>query len=133
MNNAAFNGYAFDATTPSFSWTPPQAPARDMRLAIEVRTFNVPYVPRRVDQQPHEVCDYDFVYADDLPYGDTLASATYIVDPPGLRVELAVDGLRVKAWIEGDKTDGPRKVTLIAHTVGGRVRETEFKVRIKDL
>lgn len=85
-------------------------------------------------KQPADVLDYDVSFAHWFPLGDTITTATATVDPEG---ELSADsvqvsGLVVKVWISGGLDAKTYKVTVRATTAGGRVKETEFKVRVRD-
>lgn len=95
-------------------------------------------------KQPAESLDYDIDFAEFLPSGDTLASTGTPAVPTPLDVTVSPSGLTVgstfvinngtaiKQWLSGG-TNGVRyKVTLTATTNGGRVKQIEFVVRVKD-
>lgn len=86
-------------------------------------------------KQPHEVLDYDFDYSEWLPTADTIISTTVtadagitlgstIIDPATLRV--------VKQWVSGGSDNTTYKIQLTATTAGGRVKEIEFKIRVRE-
>lgn len=86
-------------------------------------------------KQPHEVLDYDFDYSEWLPAADTIISTSVtadagltlgstIIDPTTHRV--------VKQWVSGGTDNVTYKVQLTATTAGGRVKEIEFKVRVRE-
>ena len=84
-------------------------------------------------KQPAEVLDYDVEYADFLGGVDTLASVTHAVAPSGLTVSLvSIIDTRVKVWVSGGVNGMTYKVTLVATTADGRVKEADFKIRVKD-
>lgn len=87
-----------------------------------------------VTQQPAERLDYDIDYAeqDFLTTGETISSAVATVDPVGLTVALVNVSPRIKLWIEGGTAGTTYKVTTTATTSGGRIKQDELKVRIKD-
>jgi hypothetical protein len=86
-------------------------------------------------KQPADDLDYDVDFSAWLPDGDTILSATAVLDVTG---ELAVAAVQVsspivKVWLTGGVDKASYKVTVAASTAGGRVKETEFKIRVKDL
>jgi len=86
-------------------------------------------------KQPHEVLDYDLDYSEWLPVADTIVSTTVtadagitvgstIIDPATQRI--------VKQWISGGADGVTYKIQVTATTAGGRVKEVEFKIRVKE-
>lgn len=95
------------------------------------------------DKQPRDQLDYDVGYGDWLPDGDTIltAEATFerlgVELDPGIEdtfaiVAVHVNSPTVKVWVEGGISRVSYKVTVIVSTAGGRVKETEFRVRVKE-
>lgn len=85
-------------------------------------------------KQPVEVLDYDIDFTTFLDGIDTLLSAIATVEPTGsLTIDsVSANGDRVKVWLSGG-TDGlSYKVTVTATTTDGRVKQDEFKVRVKE-
>lgn len=87
-----------------------------------------------VTKQPADHLDYDIDYSRWLPDGDAVTMAVAAVDPPG---ELAIDSVQitdqiVKAWASGGVDGGTYKITITASTSGGRIKETDFKIRVRD-
>lgn len=85
-------------------------------------------------KQPLEVIDYDIDYSDWLSDTDFLVSDVTTVDGSGLIIDssivLAPDVLKI--WLSGG-TDGlTYKITALITTDDGRVKEDEFRIRIKD-
>ena len=100
-------------------------------------------------KQPSEVMDYDIDFSEYLPEGDELASAGNPPTPTGCDAfvssatetssTLVIDnvyvidsGKTLKVWVSGGTNGVTYKVTLRATTAGGRVKEVEFKVKVKD-
>jgi hypothetical protein len=84
-------------------------------------------------KQPADVLDYDVEYADFLGGVDALSSVTHAVAPSGLTVSLvSIIDTRVKVWVSGGVNGMTYKVTLVATTADGRVKEADFKIRVKD-
>lgn len=87
-----------------------------------------------VTKQPADVLDYDIDFSQWLPADDAVLSVTTAVEPTGV---LVVDYTQVlsptvKVWVSGGTDGSTYKVTLTATTDGGRVKQEEFKVRVKD-
>lgn len=87
-------------------------------------------------KQPADILDYPAEFNRFLPDGDTITSATAVIDVVG---ELAVDALQfppdgqtVVVWLSGG-VDGARyKVTVLANTALGRTKEVDFTIRVRD-
>jgi hypothetical protein len=95
-------------------------------------------------KQPAEYLDYDIDFSEFLADGDTLQSTGAPAVPSPLSVTAAPtgitlgptfvinSGLGIKQWLSGG-TNGVRyKITLTATTNGGRIKQVEFVVRVKD-
>lgn len=85
-------------------------------------------------KQPVDVADYDILYTDWLSEGDQLVLANYLVEP---NTDLAVNNLdivgdRLKIWVAGGVSGASYKLTCTVTTLGGRVRQDEFKIKVKD-
>jgi hypothetical protein len=93
-------------------------------------------------KQPADRLDYDVVASDWLADGDTVSSVpTYDVAAltgevtPSLAVDsidLEAAGQRVKLWISGGTAGHDYKVTLLLQTAGGRAKEHEFVMKVRD-
>ena len=86
-------------------------------------------------KQPIEVIDYDLDYSDWLTPGDNVQSAQVTVSPTG---ELTVDNVfindpRVKLWLSAGTHGTVYKLTVTMTTADGRVRQDEFKIRVRDM
>lgn len=95
-------------------------------------------------KQPAEYLDYDIDFSEFLSSGDTLQATGSPPVPSPLSVTVAPSGITIgptfvinngtgiKQWLSGG-TNGVRyKVTLTATTNGGRIKQVEFVVRVKD-
>lgn len=86
------------------------------------------------NKQPVEVKDYDIDYSEWLTDGDSVQSATVVVAPTGLVVDsVFINDPRVKVWLSGGTSGTQYKLTVTMTTADGRVKEDEFKVRVKDI
>ena len=85
-------------------------------------------------KQPSESTDYDLDYTEWLASGDTVESADVVVlpDDDTLMVQRFVTESRIKVWISGGTNGVTYKLTVTATTADGRVKQDEFKVKIKD-
>lgn len=87
-----------------------------------------------VTKQPADYLDYDISFADWIADEDVIESATVTIAPDG---ELAVGNIQifsptVKVWLSGGVDSGSYKATLTATTRQGRIKEVEFKIRVRD-
>lgn len=94
-----------------------------------------------VQKQPADQRDWDVEFDRWIPDGDTITTAVATVDPPfdaeldpaGLEiVSVQVSGLIVKVWVKGGVDGKTYTVTVTASTQGGRIKETEFKIRVRN-
>ena len=108
---------------------------------------------KRFDKQPAERLDYDVDYDDffgpddddDIDGSAQITAAISMADgstpgsaPPGLELDgvVAIGGLssrRAKVWLKGGVNGLVYKVTVKATTHQGRIVETDFLARIKEL
>lgn len=85
-------------------------------------------------KQPVEVLDYDIDCSDWLVSDDALSSATAVVDETGLAVDsVLISSPRVKVWLSGGTNGSTYKVTVTITTEDGRVKQVEFRVRVRDV
>lgn len=87
-----------------------------------------------ITKQPADQLDYDLDYSRWLPDGDAVTMAEAVVEPAG---ELVVDSVQitdqtVKAWVSGGMDGGTYKITVTASTSGGRIKQSEFRIRVRD-
>lgn len=90
-----------------------------------------------LQKQPADVLDYDVDYSDFLPSDDTITTPIAAVEEIDPDTDLAVDSVSVsdlvmKVWLSGGVSGTTYKVTATAATSGGRVKEQEFKIRVRD-
>lgn len=85
-------------------------------------------------KQPADVQDYDVDYTEFLTaFADSPSSHTVVADGGvSLRYSVQVSGT-IKVWL-ADGVDGfSYKVTVTLTTTGGRVRQTEFSLMVKEI
>lgn len=88
-------------------------------------------------KQPADQRDYDIDFARWIPDGDTITTATAIVTPIVPATDIVIESVAitspvVKVWISGGLDGSTYKITVTASTTGGRIKETEFKLRVRD-
>ncbi len=83
-------------------------------------------------QQPAEVLDYDIDFSEWIPEGDTITAAALTVEPTGPVVTYAISSPRVKVWFYDGTNGTTYKITVQATTNDNRVKEVEFKIKVKD-
>ncbi|MFB9244942.1 phage fiber-tail adaptor protein [Massilia antarctica] len=84
-------------------------------------------------KQPIEKLDYDVLYEDWLTPGDGLGVVNVTIDKPGLtspRQNVSASALKV--WIAGGTDGVTYKVTVTAETDDGRIKQDEFKIKVKE-
>ena len=86
------------------------------------------------DKQPLEVQDYDMLFGDYLTLmADTPQS--HVVDPPPVGITLvnsAIVGQNIKVWLSGGTPGVKYKITGRMTTTGGRTKEHEILIRVRD-
>ena len=84
-------------------------------------------------KQPVEILDYDLDYSEWLTPGDSVESAVVVVEPTGLTVEsVFTNESKVKVWVSAGTSGMAYKLTVTMTTADGRVKQDEFKVKVKD-
>ncbi len=86
-------------------------------------------------KQPVDVVDYDIDYSEWLTNGDNLQSATLGVEPATSLVidSVFVNDPRIKIWVSGGTNGVTYKLTVTATTTDGRVKQDEFRIKVKDI
>lgn len=85
-------------------------------------------------KQPVEVIDYDIDYSQWLTVGDNVESCVVTVDTAGLDIDATfINDPRVKIWVSGGVNGVTYKVTATTTTADGRVKQDEFRVKVKDI
>ena len=96
----------------------------------------------RKEKQPAEVKDYPIDYSDwlaEISGGDTIVSANAVAvcTSDSTDTALVVDSVSTAAtglavWLSAGTDGQAYKVTVTVHTVGGRIDQSEFIVKVKD-
>ena len=87
------------------------------------------------NKQPNERLDFDIDFSEWVPAGDRIVSAMSTGDV-GVTLDPVVinpTGLVVKQWVSGGTTGVTYKVQITATTQDGRIKEAEFKVKVKEV
>lgn len=90
-----------------------------------------------LQKQPADKLDYDVDYGSFLPDGDEITTVTAVVEEIDPLTDLVVDSVQVespvvKVWLSGGLSGSTYKVTVTAATSGGRIKEQDFKIRVRD-
>jgi hypothetical protein len=84
-------------------------------------------------KQPDEVQDYDISFVDWLAaFPDTAVSHTVTVDTGITLGTTSLTGGIVKLWLSGGITGAAYKVTATIVTAGGRTKQDEIVVKVKE-
>lgn len=84
-------------------------------------------------KQPIERLDYDVLYDDWLTPGDGLRSVQLTIDKPGLTsTQQNVSAFALKVWLAGGTDGVTYKVTVTVETDDGRIKQDEFKIKVKE-
>ena len=85
-------------------------------------------------KQPGDQLDYDLDFSEWLTGSDTITGAVAVSsEPDELTVlSVAIAGTAVKVWIAGGLNGSTYKVTTTVSTAEGRIKELEFKIRVRD-
>ena len=88
------------------------------------------YTKQSVDQ-----LDYDVDFTRWLPADDTITSVMVVLDVEGdMEIESSsIASPVVKVWLSGGTHNTTYTVTVTVATLGGRIKETEFRIRVKDI
>lgn len=86
-------------------------------------------------KQPGDQLDYDLDFADWLTASDTITGAVAISSAPEEFTigSVVVASPTVKVWVSGGVSGATYKVTATITTAEGRIKELEFKIRVRDL
>lgn len=84
-------------------------------------------------KQPVEKVDFDIDFTDWLTQGDDVMQANVASEPAGLTItKVTVSSPIVKIWTSGGTDGVTYKITATASTDDGRVKQCEFKVKVKE-
>lgn len=86
-------------------------------------------------KQPADQLDYDLDFSEWLADGDTITGVTAVSDVPAELVILSalVADQTVKIWVSGGLDGSTYKVTATVSTSQGRIKELDFKIRVRDI
>lgn len=86
-------------------------------------------------QQPSERLDYDVHFNSYISAGDSVVSATVVSDAPSVLITTCTvaDRERVKVMVSGGVDGGTYKVTVLATTTLGLIKEVDFRLKVKGL
>lgn len=84
-------------------------------------------------KQPNERTDYNIDYSQWLRDGDTIADFSLIADDPSLDVDGLIVGKTLNMWVSGGLDGATYKITITVTTAQGRIKEDEFKVKVKEI
>lgn len=90
----------------------------------------------RFTKQTVDVSDYDIDASEWLSEDDFVLSATSAVTPSGLTIQSTsiIDaGKTVKVWLSGGTNGTTYKIDVTMTTDDGRVKQSEFTLKIKDI
>lgn len=85
-------------------------------------------------KQPVEVLDFDIDCADWISEGDSVVSAASVADT-GITIDstsITSNGEVVKVWVSGGTTGTTYKIETTMTTEDGRVKQHEFRVKVKN-
>lgn len=85
-------------------------------------------------KQPADQLDYDLDFSEWLTGDDTITGVEAVSSVPEELVILSasIAGSTVKVWVNGGVAGATYKVTATISTAEGRIKELEFKIRVRD-
>lgn len=86
-------------------------------------------------KQPADEWDYDLDYNEWLTAGDNVQNASVTVAPTGSLVvdSVFINDPRVKVWVSGGTNGVTYKLTVTMSSADGRIKQDEFKLRVKEV
>lgn len=86
-------------------------------------------------KQPADKLDYAIDFSGSLPEGDAISNATVTIDQAGLTQhgEALVNDRTVKVWFSAGTNGTTYKVTVTATSTQGRIKQNEFRIKVKDI
>lgn len=86
-------------------------------------------------KQPVDQLDYDLDFSDWLTESDTINGAVAVSSVPDELVVMSVSisGAFVKIWVRGGLNGQTYKISSKITTSEGRIKELEFKIRVREL
>lgn len=87
----------------------------------------------RFNKQPADIQDYDIDFNEWLTgFSDTGASHTVTVDTGITKVSSTLIAGVVKVWLSGGVDGNNYKVTATLTTTGGRIKQAEITIKVKE-
>ena len=87
----------------------------------------------RFQKQPADRQDYDIDFTDYLAALSDEGESVAVVAEPGITVTAySLNTGVVKVWLEGGTDGQTYKVTVTLTSKGGRVKQAEIKIRVKE-
>lgn len=86
-------------------------------------------------KQPADVVDFDVDFSEWMASNDVISMAVSTTDT-GLTLGATVinpANSTVKQWVSGGSDGSTYKVSMTITTTGGRTKQAEFKVKVRDL
>lgn len=85
-------------------------------------------------KQPADVSDYDVSFVEYLALRTDTGESHTVSATAGITVESStlVDGV-VKVWLSGGTSGNTYRITVTLTTTGGRVKQVEFDIKVKEV
>ncbi|WP_051261725.1 hypothetical protein [Desulfovibrio inopinatus] len=84
-------------------------------------------------KQPADRTDYDIDFTDWLIPGDSIADVSAQATPDTIRIDSIQNSTpRVKTWLSNGLDGVKYRISITITTHGGRVKQVEFNVKVKD-
>jgi hypothetical protein len=83
-------------------------------------------------KQPGDKLDYDIDFNEWLSSGDSLASVNVTADTGITIVNSTIVVSMVKVWLSGGNDGETYKITVKVTTDEGRIKEQEFRIKVKE-
>lgn len=86
-----------------------------------------------LNKQPAELMDYDVIFDDWMTPTDSIVNAAVTISSPDLlNPTTTISDTRVKLWLSAGLDGQTYKVTTTITTNDGRIKQAEFKLKVKD-
>lgn len=83
-------------------------------------------------KQPDDELDYSIDLSNWMPDNDKATSASVSVDSGITHTSTTVEDKNIKVWLKGGKDGNTYKVSVEIDTNGGRVKEVDFQVKVRE-
>lgn len=87
-------------------------------------------------KQPNDLLDYSVDFSQWFPRGDLITNVETHLNPEGDLKIISYSissGQTVHVWCKGGETATTYKLTILAATAGGRIKEADFRLRIREI